>query len=131
MHEVSDAERLQRYLLQALAEAGDAIHPELRDLVSGSSETEIDLSIAKLVVKTASIEANARQAALSAAQEANRELQAGPDREAAEHWRTDQLGGFGDQAADVGTMDMAAYEAFRQAAGIGQTSGNYGLFGQR
>jgi len=50
---------LQTYLAQRMAEHGDEISPELRDLVSGSSEQEIDASIQLLIQKSALIQQNA------------------------------------------------------------------------
>jgi hypothetical protein len=50
---------LQTYLAQRMAEAGDEISPELRDLVAGNSEQEIDASIQVLVQKSELIKNNA------------------------------------------------------------------------
>jgi hypothetical protein len=50
---------LQTYLAQRMAEHGDEISPELRDLVSGNSEQEIDASIQLLIQKSGLIQQNA------------------------------------------------------------------------
>lgn len=50
---------LQTYLAQRMAEIGDEISPELRDLVAGNSEQEIDASIQILVQKSELIKNNA------------------------------------------------------------------------
>lgn len=50
---------LQAYLMQRVAEAGDNIMPELRDLVSGNTEQEIDASIALLSQKSELMKNNA------------------------------------------------------------------------
>jgi hypothetical protein len=50
---------LQTYLAQRMAEMGEEISPELRDLVAGNSEQEIDASIQILVQKSELIKNNA------------------------------------------------------------------------
>jgi len=50
---------LQTYLAQRMAEHSEEISPELRDLVSGSTEQEIDASIQLLIQKSALIQQNA------------------------------------------------------------------------
>lgn len=50
---------LQAYLAARMIEVGDDISPELRDLVSGNSQQEIDASIAVLVQKSELIKNNA------------------------------------------------------------------------
>lgn len=54
--------QLQTYLAQRMAEAGDNIVPILRDLVAGSSEQEIDASIAMLVEKSERMKTDSVQA---------------------------------------------------------------------
>jgi hypothetical protein len=51
--------QLQTYLAQRMAEIGDEIMPELRDLVAGNSEQEIDASIGLLVQKSELMKNNA------------------------------------------------------------------------
>jgi soluble lytic murein transglycosylase-like protein len=53
---------LQTYLAQRMAEHGDEITPELRDLVAGNSEQEIDANIQLLIQKSAMIQQNAMSA---------------------------------------------------------------------
>lgn len=53
---------LQTYLAQRMAEVGDEISPELRDLVAGNSEQEIDASIQLLMQKSELIRNNAMSA---------------------------------------------------------------------
>jgi hypothetical protein len=50
---------LQTYLAQRMAEHSEEISPELRDLVSGNTEQEIDASINLLIQKSALIQQNA------------------------------------------------------------------------
>jgi len=50
---------LQTYLAQRMAEHSEEISPELRDLVSGNTEQEIDASIELLIQKSALIQQNA------------------------------------------------------------------------
>lgn len=53
---------LQNYLQSRLAEVGDQIIPDLRDLVGGSSTEEIDASVASMVQRSAAIVQGAQAA---------------------------------------------------------------------
>lgn len=115
---------LQTYLGQVLADAGDQIIPELRDLVGGASKEEIDASVAAMVQRSQAIV----QGAQAAMQQARSSMvgtrvttpAAGPlDTDPAHKTFTD---------ADVKSMSMADYIKNRPRL-MGGGSRGTGLFG--
>jgi len=105
--------RLQSYLTRKLSEAGDEIAPEIRDLVCGNSQDEIEAAINLAKTKTAQILAGIRQA------------QARPD-DVDPAWAANVREGISD-LPDVGHMSMSEYARYRQAAGIGRAASGRGI----
>jgi hypothetical protein len=110
---------LQRYLLRRVASESHRLHPDLVDLAGGRSVEEIDACIDDLIK---------RSVAIRAAQQAR--AAAGPATAAGEEWQANQREGVGDPGPDVASMDLPAYAAFREAAGIGRSPNSYGIFGK-
>jgi hypothetical protein len=116
----NDQLALQRYLIEQLERHRDRIAPELREFVTGTTETEIDQAIQRATEKTSSI-------LQSAGLQPPRQQPGGP-------FEADLRGGYGDGHVadlDVAAMSMAEFAEFRRMAGLGQSrQDDNGIFGR-
>lgn len=113
------------YRSQRLAEVGDEIMPQLRDMVTGNTKEEIDQSIAGLIAKSNAILEEAQSA-----MQAQRQQMQGPRVTAPATELDTNSGQRQFTPEEIADMSMAEYQKYRSSL-LGQTGSgtNRGLFG--
>lgn len=117
--------QITEYRNQRLAEVGDEIIPELRDMVSGNTVEEIDQSIAGLMERSSRI----LEGAQAAMQQARQQMQGTRVTAPATELETNS-GQRQFSPEEIAAMSMAEYQKYRSTL-LGQASNNTsrGLFG--
>jgi hypothetical protein len=120
-------QQLEQYRLQAIQANEDGIMPELRDLITGNTQEEIDASIALAMDKTARILAN-----MTAAQQQVRQTQRSASVTAPAAGPMENETNYQTLTADdIRNMDMDTYRQNREKilGALGSQNRSQGLYG--